>query len=97
MDKIIEKLVEALEQMIGYEISTSQLINEVYDVNCLKGCVIEGINVDDIVLFDIDELLIKVAKKKGIRLDSSKYYDQVVGLPYNIPFVIKRMKVRKKL
>ena len=93
MDIIIEKLVEALEQMIGNEISTSQLINEVYGVNCLRECVLEGISVDDAVLFDIDELLIKAAKKKGINLDSSKYDDQVIGLPYNIPFVIK--KVRK--
>ena len=95
MDKIIEKLVEALEQRIGNEISTSQLINEVYGVNCLRECVLEGISVDDAVLFDIDKLLIKAAKKKGIKLDSSKYYGQVVGLPYNVPFVIKKTKVRK--
>ena len=93
MDKIIEKLVKALEQRIGNEISTSQLINEVYEVNCLRGCVLEGIRVDDMVLFDINELLIKAAKKEGIKLDSSKYDGQVVGLLYNIPFVIK--KVRK--
>lgn len=62
----------------------------------------DGDRVDDIELEDkewfiIDELVRKRAKQHGLELDDSEYYMQIVGMPYNIPFVVrKRRQGRKK-
>ena len=40
-------------------------------------------------LFDIDKLVSEVCSQFKIKLDRSNYKDQVVGLPYNIPFIKK--------
>lgn len=45
-------------------------------------------------LFDIDKLVSEVCSQFKIKLDRSKYENQIVGLPYNIPFkkVDRRLK-----
>lgn len=40
-------------------------------------------------LFDIYNGVIKKCKEENIDLDFSKYKGQIVGLPYNIPFIKK--------
>ncbi len=40
-------------------------------------------------LFDIYDGVIKKCKEENIDLDFSKYKGQIVGLPYNIPFIKK--------
>jgi hypothetical protein len=41
--------------------------------------------------WEIDKQLIKLVKqKKEFKLDFSKYEGQIVGLPYNIPFVLRK-------
>ena len=40
--------------------------------------------------FEIDVMVHKQAKKRGLILDDSKYDDMVTGLPFHIPFVVRR-------
>ena len=40
-------------------------------------------------LFDIYNSVIEVCKKINITLDFSEHEGEVVGLPYNLPFIIK--------
>ena len=43
----------------------------------------------------INKIVTEVCKKINIQLDKSNYKNAVVGLPYNIPFVKKSVKVLK--
>lgn len=89
MKKIINKLIEVLKEMKGAKISLTELIGLVYGVNCLNDCEIEGVKVSENNLFGILDLLQKEGRKQRVYLDFSNYYGQCVGLPYNIPFVVK--------
>ena len=89
MKRIINKLIEVLKEMKGVRISLTQLLNMVYGVNCLTDCEIEGVKINDCTLFDILDLLQKEGKKQRVYLDFSHYYGQCVGIPYNLPFVVK--------
>lgn len=40
--------------------------------------------------FEIDAKVHKLAKREGLILDDSKYADAVTGLPFHIPFVVRR-------
>lgn len=88
-DKIVEYLLTLPE---GTEISTSEAADAVF------GCTFtedgEYKFGETIVTFeeyfDIHHAVHKKAKKKGLILDDSKYDDMVVGLLFNIPYVIKR-------
>ena len=66
---------------VGTEISTWKATKNSYGID----------NLEDIDLFEINKQLPKIAKEKGLELDGSKYNDCVVGLPFNIPFVIKHI------
>lgn len=46
-------------------------------------------------MFEINKIVTEVCKKINIQLDKSNYKNAVVGLPYNIPFVKKSVKVLK--
>ena len=96
MKKIVLKLVSELKERTSEEISLSDLIDEVYGVNCLNDCEIEGVRINDIILFEVLDLLQKEAKKQSIYLDFSKYYGQCVGFPYNIPFVVKTKRPKSQ-
>lgn len=48
--------------------------------------------IDTINMIRLDFELIKAARRKGIILDKSAYDDMTVGLPFTIPFVVKRKK-----
>ena len=96
MKKIVLKLVSELKKRTSEEISLSELIDTVYGVNCLKDCEIEGVRINYNSLFDVLELVKKEAKKQSIYLDFSRYYGQYVGLPYNIPFVVKTKRPKSQ-
>lgn len=87
MKEIIKKMVEFLENANdGDEYSTSEILNEILH------SVDNNPDIFDDDLFDMDIELRKEARKHKIKLDSSKYNDMDVGLPYNIPYVIHKKK-----
>ena len=43
-------------------------------------------------LFEMDEEVRDIARANGYRLDSSAYRDMIVGLPWNIEFVIRKKR-----
>lgn len=91
MKEILSKLIDKLKNMIGEELSLCDLITEVYGVECKDQCTIEGKLLDDLDLIDLSLKLDKEAKRNGLLLDESKFCG-CVGMPYNIPFVVKDSK-----
>lgn len=82
-EEVVKKLMEYIKTLEeGTEVSTSELMAKVYG-DCFD------IREDDELLADIDYQLYKACEKEGIILDKSKYNRMLVGLPYNIPFVIR--------
>ena len=51
---------------------------------------------EDKDLFELNRLLFKEADKNRIFLDTSKYDDKAVGLPYNIPFIVNNSQAQIK-
>ena len=89
IDDIVETLIEELREMPnGTEATIDLLVNKCgYDARQLER--------DDQMLTIYSELL-KAARKAHITLDWSAYKDMVVGLPYNIPFVVKNTRAQIK-
>lgn len=89
IDDIVETLIEELREMPnGTEATIGQLVTKCgYDARQLER--------DDQMLTLYGELL-KAARKAHITLDWSAYKDMVVGLPYNIPFVVKNTRAQIK-
>ena len=84
MEEILEKMIEFIKGVEdGAEYSTIEILNEL------------GINyeeTDTYDLFELDYQLKKEARKNKIKLDSSTFEGMAVGLPYNIPFVIRKKR-----
>ena len=85
----------------GYEVATRELVDEVFgpglseymgpEVGYVTSYRLFTIVEDD--YWEIDKLLMKlVRQKKEFKLDFSKYEGMTVGLPYNIPFVLRKKK-----
>lgn len=84
-----EIIVRYLEENTGKEMTAWQLVRDCYGNDKVKDMgAIEGI-----YLYND---LYKIAKDAGFRLDKSKYRDMVVGLPHNVPFVIRKKRVKKQ-
>ena len=81
-------VIEYLISHVGEETSTYEVVKESHGEEMIK-------NVDSLEWMDINDEVRKLAKLYGFKLDSSKYYGMVVGLPYNIPFVIIRKRGNK--
>lgn len=89
IDDIVETLIEELREMQnGTEATIAQLVSK-----CGYGA--RQLERDDQMLTIYSELL-KAARKAHITLDWSEYKDMVVGLPYNIPFVVKNARAQIK-
>ena len=89
IDDIVETLIEELREMQnGTEATIAQLVSK-----CGYGA--RQLERDDQMLTIYSELL-KAARKAHITLDWSEYKDMVVGLPYNIPFVVKNTRAQVK-
>ena len=84
MEGFLEKMIEFIKGVEdGAEYSTTEILKEL------------GINYDEADTYDLFELdyqLKKEVRKNKIKLDSSAFEGMVVGLPYNIPFVINKKK-----
>ena len=89
IDDIVEILIEELRELPnGTEATLAQLVNKCgYDARQLER--------DDQMLTIYGELR-KAARKAHITLDWSAYKDMVIGLPYNIPFVVKNARAQIK-
>lgn len=81
-------VIEYLISHVGEEVSTYEMIKSSHGEEEIK-------NIEQLEWMDIDDEVRKLAKLYGFKLDSSKYYGMVVGLPYNIPFVIIRKRGNK--
>jgi hypothetical protein len=81
-------IIKYLISHVGEETSTYEVVKESHGEEMIK-------NVDSLEWMDINDEVRKLAKLYGFKLDSSKYYGMVVGLPYNIPFVIIRKRGNK--
>lgn len=88
--KIYRKtIISYLYDHVGEEMTTYQLLEDCYGEETTK-CL------DSLELMRINARINEIAKTAGINLDSSDYDDMVVGLPYNIHFVIKRIPFGKE-
>lgn len=89
-DSIITTLIDYIEkQPDGYENSLLAVLNEVYiDFKYENGIyMFKDGKLESRDLFKLQEKLIAKSSEKNILLDFSKYEEQAVGLPFNIPFV----------
>lgn len=87
-DLILEMIETLREMQDGSEITVYRLVE-------LCGYNARQLEQDDQMLTIYGELL-KAARKAHITLDWSAYKDMVVGLPYNIPFVVKNTRAQIK-
>lgn len=77
----------------GSELTTWEAADAVYGRIFNNGTyAIKGEEMDELELMQIDYAIRKNARKKGLKLDSSKYDGMVIGLPYNIGYVITRCR-----
>lgn len=94
-EKVQEIALEILDYLAtlenGVEIFTSRAIKHLYgDCNNDGNYVIKGEEYKEPNLIDIDYAVKRNASKKGLKLDSSKYDDMVLGLPHNIGYVVTK-------
>ena len=96
-NKIEEISLEILDYLAtveeGTELTTWEAADAVYGKIFNNGVyAIMGEEIDQVELMEIDYAIRKNAREKGLKLDSSKYDGMVIGLPYNIGYVIKRCR-----
>ena len=90
---IVKNLLSYLEGLpLGSEISTYEAIWAVYGKGlCPAGtAAIDNEQYASQDLMAVDLALSKSARRKGLILDKSAYDGCAVGLPYAIPFVLRR-------
>ena len=93
MNKIVSEIVDVLLSLPeGTELDISDVVKQLqgeeyvtwgdYEINGKK------YGFED--FFEIDAKVHKLAKKRGLILDDSKYDGMATGLPFHIPFVVRR-------
>jgi hypothetical protein len=95
MNKIVSEIVDVLLSVPeGTELATSDVIKQLYGheyLTCgdyeIYG---EKYGFDD--FFEIHARVRKQAKRRGLILDDSKYDGMATGLPFHIPFVVRKRK-----
>ncbi len=93
MNKIVSEIVDVLLSLPeGTELATSDVIKQLYGHEYLTcgDYEIHGEMYGFEDFFEIDAKVHKLAKKRGLILDDSKYADAATGLPFHIPFVVRR-------
>ncbi len=100
VDKISDALLDYIESLPrGKEISTSEAFIKVFGAECFSNCScsLGEYLIANIDFFEIDSIVKQKAPKRNLILDSSKYDNQHVGLPFNIPYVItKKSKAQER-
>jgi len=89
IDDVIECLIDELREMPeGTETTVYCLLEQCgFDAKQME---------QNDEMFGIYDAVCKATRKAHITLDWSKYKDMVVGLPYNIPFVVKNARAQIK-
>lgn len=99
IDDIIVKTVEYLcAQLDGMEISTSDAVNAAcgFEYSMNGECLIGGTSVEFVRMFDLDRKIRRMARKSGLIIDESIYADMIVGLPFNVPYLVRKKPQRTK-
>ena len=99
VEKISEELLNYIETLPnGKEISTGEAFSKVFGVDCFLNCrcSLGELLIENINFFEIDDAVKLKATQRNLILDSSKYAYQPMGLPFNIPYVIKKRKASRK-
>ena len=91
---------EIIAQVVGYlrtlpdgtEIATSDALKAScgFDFDPNGEYLVGNTPVDFVGMFDLDRDIRKAARKAGMKIDDSLYADQVVGLPFNVPYIVKK-------
>lgn len=95
MNKIASEIVDVLLTLPeGTELATSDVIKQLYGHEYLTcgDYKIHGEMYGFEDFFEIDAKVHKLAKKRGLFLDDSKYDGMATGLPFHIPFVVRRKR-----
>lgn len=94
IEKISNALLDYIETLRSRtETSTAEVFIKVFGAECFSkcSCVIEDQLIDNIDFFEIDRAVRANAMKRNLILDSSKYDDQHIGLPYNIRYIVRKI------
>ena len=82
VEETVIKVVELIKTLpSGTETTTAILTGEVLGK--------EFVNNEPIELMEINQRIFEECEKINITLDNSEYNDSIVGLPYNIPFIVR--------
>lgn len=93
IDEIITQVVAYLKMLPdGTEIATSDALKAScgFDFDPSGEYLVGNTPVDFEGMFSLDRDIRKAARKAGIKIDDSVYADQVVGLPFNVPYIVKK-------
>ncbi len=76
----------------GTEISTSEALKATcgFDYDPNGEFLVGNTPIDFKEMFDLDRNIRKAARKAGMKIDDSLYADQVVGLLFNVPYIVKK-------
>lgn len=96
MALIVEKVVGVIsEKPLGTETSVTQALQDAYEWRFTR---IDGEPIDKIGedlyldtwdMFDLTESVRRKAKESGLKLDSSKWEEMDIGVPWNVPFTVR--------
>ena len=90
---IVSEIVDALLLLPeGTELATSDVIKQLYGREYLSNedYEIHGKMYSFADILKIDAIVRKQAKKRGLILDDSKFDGMTIGLPFHIPFIIRK-------
>ena len=92
---LLSRMYDKIKELpIGTEISTSELLNLVSIEHYYKNgnYIYDGLVLETCDMFSIDYELKKEAHKYGITIDDTIHAGEVLGMPFNIGFLIKDYK-----
>jgi hypothetical protein len=93
IDEIIAQTVAYLKTLPdGTEIATSDALKAScgFDFDPNGEYLVGNTPVDFEGMFSLDRDIRKAARKAGLKIDDSLYADQVVGLLFNVPYIVKK-------
>ena len=93
IDEIIAQTVAYLKTLPdGTEIATSDALKAScgFDYDPNGEYLVGNTPVDFEGMFALDRDIRKAARKAGLIIDDSLYADQVVGLLFNVPYIVKK-------
>lgn len=97
IEEIIAQAVSYLKTLPdGTEISTSEALKAScgFDYDPNGEYLVGNTPVDFKGMFELDRDIRKAARKAGMKIDDSLYSDQVVGLPFNVPYLVSKRQKR---